>query len=69
MSAGTVQQIAAEQFGYKMGARAAAAVAGGANALIGASRNLRALGLTEVEPPFGYPVLIGEAARIRRNRS
>jgi hypothetical protein len=31
------------------------------------SRRLHGIGLAGVQPPFGYPTLCAEAARLRRN--
>ncbi len=42
----------------------ARAIAHGAGAMLTGSGHLKALGLTGIEPPFGFPVMSAEAARL-----
>ena len=61
----TAKAIALELYDYTLSDEAARMVAGGAGAMMSNARVLAALDLTEVEPPFGYPMLLAEAARLK----
>jgi hypothetical protein len=63
----TVKMIAREIFDYDLPDDRARTVAQGAGALLTTSHHLTAmLKLESIEPPFGYPNLEAEAARIRK---
>lgn len=62
----TLIALALEFYGYELPPSRAQQAAAGADAMLAGARALDALGLTGVEPPFGYPTLSAEAARIRK---
>ena len=65
----TVKQILRELFGYEVSDADAQAIAHSAGAMQTLSSQLAAVGLTEVEPPFGYPTLKAEAERLGKIES
>jgi hypothetical protein len=68
LTAATVRALALELFDYQFADDAAAAsVAHIVGAMASYSRRLHALGLVGLQPPFGYPAMLAEADRIRRN--
>lgn len=60
----TVKAMAKELYGYEMPDDAAAAAAKSPVGIAAGSRRLDDAGLSGVQPPFGYPVLLAEARRI-----
>jgi hypothetical protein len=60
----TVRQVLRDLYGYEISADAAARMANSAGAMLTGSRHLASLGLSGIEPPFGYPVMLAEAARL-----
>lgn len=65
----TVRLIAQEMFDYELSAETARWLAHGAGALLTNSHHLSTVfNLAGLEPPFGYPNLEAEAARIRAGK-
>ena len=64
----TVKRMAKDIFDYDISDADANAMAHNAGAMLTLSRHLGALGLSGVEPAFGYPNLNAEAVRINRGR-
>jgi hypothetical protein len=67
LNAPTVKTLALELFDYQFSDEAAESVAHTIGAMANYSRRLHVIGLTGLQPPFGYPTLRAEADRIRRN--
>jgi hypothetical protein len=65
----TVKQVLRDVWGYEVSDADAQAIARGAGAMITMSSQLGAVGLKEVEPPFGYPTLNAEAERLHKIKS
>ncbi len=66
----TLKLIAKEIYDYELSDQGANAIANGAGALLTTSHHLSTmLKLDAVEPPFGYPNLEAEAARMRGSKS
>jgi hypothetical protein len=66
LNAETVKALALELFDYEFSDEAAGSVAHIVGAMANYSRRLHGIGLAGVQPPFGYPTLCAEAARLRR---
>jgi hypothetical protein len=67
ITAETVKRTLHDLYGYDIADQDAQAIANTAGAMLtGASQVLGALDLGGIEPPFGYPVLTAEAARIAK---
>lgn len=64
----TVKQVLKDLYGYEISDEDARVMAHGAGAMLTSSSHLKALGLTGIEPPFGYPVLSAEAVRIGKEK-
>jgi hypothetical protein len=62
----TVKMLAQQLYDYELSDDSAAAVAHMVGAMATFSQRLEALNLAGLQPPFGYPTLIAEADRIRR---
>jgi hypothetical protein len=60
----TVKQVLRDLYGYEISDDDARAIANGAGAMLTMARQFSALGLDGIEPPFGYPNLLAEAARL-----
>jgi len=60
----TVRQMAKDIFDYEISEADAHAMAHTAGAMLTLSRHLGSLGLSGIEPPFGYPNLNAEAAKL-----
>ncbi len=65
-TAATARLLARELYDYEFSDESAAVVAHVIGAMASYSRRLHGIGLTAVQPPFGYPTLCAEADRIRR---
>jgi hypothetical protein len=61
----TVKLLAHELHDYQLSDEAAASLAHMLGAMATHSRRLETLGLTALQPPFGYPTLLAEAERRR----
>lgn len=68
MTGETVKRMARDIFDYEISDEHAAALANTAGAMLTLARHLNTLGLSGIEPPFGYPNLNAEAAIQLRNR-
>ncbi len=66
LSPETVKLLALELYDYEFTEDAAASVAHVVGAMANYSRRLHAIGLSGLQPPFGYLTLRTEADRIRR---
>jgi hypothetical protein len=66
-TAATAKSLALELYDYEFSDETAASVAHIVGAMANYSRRLHGIGLTGLQPPFGYPMLRAEADRIRRN--
>jgi hypothetical protein len=64
----TVRQVLHDLYGYEISDDDARAIANGAGAMLTMGWQFSALGLGGIEPPFGYPNLLAEAARIAREK-
>ncbi|HYB91300.1 MAG TPA: hypothetical protein VEC38_09665 [Candidatus Binataceae bacterium] len=60
----TVRQVLHDMWGYDVAGDDAERIANMAGALATGARHLSSLGLAGIEPPFGYPMLIADAARL-----
>jgi hypothetical protein len=65
-TATTARLLARELFDYEFSDESAASVAHVIGTIANYSRRLHGIGLTGLQPPFGYPTLRTEADRIRR---
>ncbi len=65
----TVKQVMRDLYGYEISDADAHAIAQSAGAMLTLAGQLGSIGLGGIEPPFGYPVLLAEAARVARARS
>jgi hypothetical protein len=65
-TAATARLLARELYDYEFSEEAAASVAHIIGAMANYSRRLHGIGLTGLQPPFGYPTLRTEADRIRQ---
>jgi hypothetical protein len=64
----TVKQALHDLYGYEISDDDARAIANGAGAMLTMARQFAALGLEGIEPPFGYPTLLAEAARLGQEK-
>ncbi len=65
----TVKQVLRDLYGYEVSDADAQAIARSTGAMLALSSQLGAVGLKEVEPPFGYPTLFAEAERLSKIES
>jgi hypothetical protein len=63
----TVKLVMRDLYGYEVSD--ADAIAHSAGAMLTLAGHLRSIGLIGIEPPFGYPVLLAEAARFAKDKS
>jgi hypothetical protein len=61
-----VKMIARQLYDYEMSDDSAATVAHMVGAMATYSKRMDTIKIAGLQPPFGYPTLIAEAARIRR---
>jgi hypothetical protein len=66
LTAETVKRTALEIYGYELSDTDAAAIARSAGPMLSMAQHLVTLVRDGIEPPFGYPVLTAESARIRK---
>ncbi|MDB5107515.1 MAG: hypothetical protein JWM69_456 [Candidatus Binatus sp.] len=64
----TVKQVLRAFYGYEISDTDAHAIAHSAGAMLTLASHMPALGLAGIEPPFGYPTLLSEAARVAKSR-
>jgi hypothetical protein len=62
----TVKKMLFDLYAYEVSDSDAQAIANGAGALFTMARHLKSIGLDDVAPPFGYPVLAAEATRLAK---
>jgi hypothetical protein len=62
----TVKRILFDLYGYEISGADAEAIARTAGAMITLSSQLGTVGIEGIEPPFGYPVVTAEAARLSK---
>jgi hypothetical protein len=60
----TVKRVLKDVYDYEISDEAAIPIANTAGAMISLAHNLDALGLDQVEPPFGFPNLMAGAMLI-----
>ena len=63
----TVKQVLRDLYGYEISDADANSIAQSAGAMLTLAGHLGSIGLAGIEPPFGYPVLNSEAARLNKN--
>lgn len=64
LTAETVRRLARDNFDYELGEEVADAMARTIGALLAMTSELDRFKLDGVEPPFGYPNLLGEAEQL-----
>jgi hypothetical protein len=69
VTAETVIQVLRDIYGYEISDGDAHAIAHSAGAMLTLAGHIGSVGLTGIEPPFGYPVLLAEATRAAKSRS
>ncbi len=62
----TVKQVMRDFYGYEVSSADVDAIAHSAGAMLTLAAALGSIGLAGIEPPFGYPVMIAEAARLAK---
>jgi hypothetical protein len=65
----TVKQVLRDLYGYEVTDADAHAIARSAGAMLTLAGHLGSIGLAGIEPPFGFPVLMAEAARLGKSKS
>jgi hypothetical protein len=65
----TVKQVMRDLYGYEVSDAGAEEIAHSAGAMLSIAEALKSIGLAGIEPPFGYPVLLAEAARLAKAAS
>lgn len=61
----TVRMLARQLYDYTLDDEAAASIAHMVGAMAAYSRRLESLGMSGLQPPFGYATLLAEAERAR----
>ena len=64
----TVKQVLKDLYGYPISDADAQSIAHSAGAMLTLAGHLGSLGLAGIEPPFGYPNLSAEAARLSKTK-
>jgi hypothetical protein len=64
----TVKQVLMDIYDYKVSDDDARSIAHSAGSMLTLATHLDSLGLTEIAPPFGYPVLTSEATRVANRK-
>jgi hypothetical protein len=64
----TVKQVLHDIYGYEVSDDEARAIAHGAGSMLTLAGHLPSIGLTGIEPPFGFPVMLAEAARLSKSK-
>ena len=62
----TVKQVLRDLYGYEISDADAHSIAHSAGAMLTLAGALSSIGLSGIEPPFGYQVLTSEATRLNR---
>ena len=62
----TVKQVLRDLYGYEISDADAHSIAYSTGAMLTLAGHLSSIGLSGIEPPFGYPVLASEAIRLNR---
>ena len=65
----TVKQVLRDLYGYEVSDADAQAISHSAGAMLTLSAQLGDVGLKGIEPPFGFPTLLGEAERLHKIES
>jgi hypothetical protein len=65
----TVKQVLRDLYGYEVSDADAQSIAHSAGAMITLAGHLGSIGISGIEPPFGYPVLLAEATRAAKSKS
>ena len=68
VTAETVKQVLRDLYGYEISDADAHSIANSAGAMLTLAGHLGSIGLTGIEPPFGYAVLVAEATRAAKSR-
>jgi hypothetical protein len=68
VTAETVKQVLRDLYGYEVSDADAHSIANGAGAMLTLAGHLGSIGLSGIEPPFGYPVLASEAIRLNQTK-
>jgi hypothetical protein len=66
LTAQTVKQMARDIFDYEISDADAHSLANTSGAMLTLSRHLGSLGLSGIQPPFGYPNLNAEATQLKK---
>ena len=65
----TVKQVLHDLYGYEISDADAHSIAHSAGAMLTLAGHLGSIGISGIEPPFGYPVLLAEANRAAKSKS
>ena len=68
VTAETVKQVLRDLYGYEISDADAHSIAYSAGAMQTLAGHLNSIGLSGIEPPFGYSVLISEATRLNQTK-
>jgi hypothetical protein len=69
VTAETVRQVLRDLYGYEISEADAHSIAHSAGAMITLACHFSSIGISGIEPPFGYPVLLAEATRAAKSKS
>ncbi len=64
----TVKQVLRDLYGYEVSDADAHSIARVAGARFTLAGYFASIGITGIEPPFGYPVMLAEATRAARSK-
>jgi hypothetical protein len=64
----TVRKALHDLYDYEISDADAAAIAHGVGALFTLAQDIKSVGLDDVAPPFGYPILAAEADRLAKQK-
>lgn len=64
----TVKHVLRDLYGYEISDDDAHSIANSAGSMLTLAGHLGSVGLSGIEPPFGYPVLSAEATRLNRTK-
>ena len=68
VTAETVKQVLRDLYGYEISDADAHSIAYSAGAMLTLAGHLGSIGLSGIEPPFGYSVLVSEAIRLNQTK-
>jgi len=68
LTAETVRKALYDLYNYEVSDADAGAIAHGAGALFTLAQHMKSIGLDDIAPPFGYPMLAAEADRLARQK-